>query len=131
MKKKALRKFLMEYIHKGDNRESEKERMRQLYQTLSEDEKNRYEIFRRCHFNRTVIKRIMHLDAPNVSNKHVALIVSSLAKVFVGEIVEKALDCKTDEEKNSPLKPDHIRKSYEEYAKEHGSIKPVKNTILF
>ena len=105
---------------------------------FSEDQLNRYEVYRRSAFQKSTIKKVRFLFfriyyvaavkyifiwtfkiIQTVCNKtvshNVVIAMSGIAKVFVGEIVEKALDVKDSWNQTGPLQPEHIRDAYRIY----------------
>ena len=64
----------------------------------------------------------------------VAQVVAGVAKVFVGEIVEKARHIQQNRGETGPLSPDHLRQAYREYQEEHGRVgaaRPLRGKKLF
>lgn len=68
----------------------EREKLRLLLSNFSEDQMSRYEAFRRANLNRTGIKKLANAVLNQSITGNVAVTLSGLAKVFVGELVEKA-----------------------------------------
>lgn len=58
-----------------------------------------------------ILKIIQTVCGKNVSQS-VVIAMSGVAKVFVGEIVEKALDVKQKWSDEGPLQPKHLREAY-------------------
>ncbi|XP_022708139.1 transcription initiation factor TFIID subunit 11-like isoform X2 [Varroa jacobsoni] len=94
--------------------QEEREKMRVLVSSFSEDQLNRYEMYRRAAFPKAAIKRLVQSISGCSVSQNVVIAISGIAKVFVGEIVEKALDCmeQTEEGENpGPIEPRHIREA--------------------
>lgn len=53
--------------------------------------------------------------APNA-----AIVVSGCAKLFVGEMVEKALEIMSEWSDAGPIRPEHLREAYRRYKNERG-----------
>ncbi|XP_003740664.1 transcription initiation factor TFIID subunit 11 [Galendromus occidentalis] len=94
--------------------QEEREKMRVLVSSFSEDQLNRYEMYRRAAFPKAAIKRLVQSIAGCSVSQNVVIAISGIAKVFVGEVVEKALDCmehNEDGDLKGPIEPKHIREA--------------------
>lgn len=130
----------------------DRERLRLLLANFSEDQMSRYEAFRRANLNRTGIKKLANAVLNQSITGNVAVTLSGLAKVFVGELVEKAREVERQmdrefleqavkkrkledgtelpveegaEERQPPLlaiRPEHMREAWRLYRKEMGTV---------
>ena len=88
-----------------------------LVSNFSDEQLDRYEMYRRSAFSKVSIKRLMHSITGSVPSSNVVIAMAGIAKVFVGEIVEEALEVQREENQNSeqtptPLEPKHLREAY-------------------
>jgi transcription initiation factor TFIID subunit 11 len=84
-----------------------------LVSNFSDEQLDRYEVYRRSAFSKVSIKRLMHSITGSVPSSNVVIAMAGIAKVFVGEIVEEALELQRqeNESKNTPLEPKHLREA--------------------
>ena len=88
-----------------------------LVSNFSDEQLDRYEMYRRSAFSKVSIKRLMHTTTGTVPSSNVVIAMAGIAKVFVGEIVEEALAVQRREKNNpevkpTPLEPKHLREAY-------------------
>lgn len=104
--------------HKNLNIDEEANiKLQVLVSNFSDEQLDRYEMYRRSAFSKSSIKRLMHSITGSVPSSNVVIAMAGIAKVFVGEIVEEALeiqrqDNNSGESKPTPLEPKHIREAY-------------------
>ncbi|KAH7102478.1 hTAFII28-like protein conserved region-domain-containing protein [Auriculariales sp. MPI-PUGE-AT-0066] len=82
----------------------------------------RFEAYRRATFNRQAVRKLIHQGLGLTVSPQIAQVVGGMAKVFVGEIVEKAKRAQDRRGGEGPISPDDLREAYREYVEEHGSV---------
>lgn len=88
-----------------------------LVSNFSDEQLDRYEMYRRSAFSKVSIKRLINTTTGTMPSSNVVIAMAGIAKVFVGEIVEEALaiqrrEKNNPEAKSTPLEPKHLREAY-------------------
>ncbi|KAG6887752.1 hypothetical protein C0992_010853 [Termitomyces sp. T32_za158] len=109
------------------------------FQSQSKDNLNpaqydRFEAYRRHALPKAAVRKVIQQTLGQQVSQPVAQIVAGFAKVFVGEIVEKARAVQRRRGESGPLSPDHLREAYRMYQEETGRVgaaRPLKSKRLF
>jgi len=91
--------------------EERREKMQVLVSTFTESQLDRYEMYRRAAFPKAAVKRIMQTVTGCSVNPNVVIAMSGVAKLFVGELVEEAMDVLETGGESAPLQPKHLREA--------------------
>lgn len=99
--------------------DSYNERLRQIVEQMTPEQQQRYEYFVRSTLNPTTFRKVMEAlsgiprDSKAGEIEDVALAARGASKLFVGDLIETAVDvqqrCGTD---SGPLKPWHVREAF-------------------
>ncbi|XP_020855318.1 transcription initiation factor TFIID subunit 11 isoform X2 [Phascolarctos cinereus] len=108
-KMKIETKERKEKNHKVD--EDEIQKMQILVSSFSEEQLNRYEMYRRSAFPKAAIKRLIQSITGTSVSQNVVIAMSGISKVFVGEVVEEGGQAT---QRQSPSKPKEPEKKWTE-----------------
>lgn len=90
---------------------AERQKLQLLISHLSEEQLNRYEVYRRASFPKAAVRRIIQTVAGCTVSQNAVIAMAGIAKMHVGEIVEMAIDVKEQWEDTGPVQPKHIREA--------------------
>ncbi|GAA0156460.1 general transcription factor [Lithospermum erythrorhizon] len=87
--------------------------MQAMLSQFTEEQMNRYESFRRSGFQRANMKRLLaSITGSSKISVPMTIVISGIAKMFVGELVETARVVMSERRESGPIRPCHIRESY-------------------
>lgn len=88
-------------------------KMQSILSQFTEEQMSRYESFRRSGFQKANMKRLLGsiTGSPKISVP-MTIVVSGIAKIYVGELVETARVVMTERNESGPIRPCHIREAY-------------------
>jgi len=101
---------------------------------LTDEQMKRYEFYRRSDLRKEKVKKLLssyNFIPPATSPSDSFIIaVKGLAKVFVGEVVENALEVQEQWKESGPLQPKHVREAYRRMMRD-GLIPVVRSTPTY
>eukprot|EP00899_Mesostigma_viride_P002460 jgi/Mesvir1/12214/Mv00442-RA.1 len=91
---------------------TDRERMSAILEKFTPEQMNRYEAFRRVKFAKAAVKRVMlNVLGPQSVNPQSVIVVSGLAKMFVGDVVEMSRVIMSEAGEEGPIRPSHMREA--------------------
>jgi transcription initiation factor TFIID subunit 11 len=111
-----------------------KDNLKVLMDNFSPAQYDRFEAYRRHALPKQAVRKVIQQTLGQQVSQPVAQIVAGFAKVFVGEIVEKARAVQERRGETGPLSPDHLREAYRMYQEETGRVgaaRPLRSKRLF
>ncbi|KIM87787.1 hypothetical protein PILCRDRAFT_814506 [Piloderma croceum F 1598] len=111
-----------------------KDNLKVLMDNFSPEQYDRFEAYRRHALPKQAVRKVIQQSLGQQVSQPVAQIVAGFAKVFVGEIVEKARSVQERRGDTGPLSPDHLREAYRMYQEETGRVgaaRPLRSKRLF
>nr|XP_043626340.1 transcription initiation factor TFIID subunit 11-like [Erigeron canadensis] len=102
---------LGKFHSKGDPDKMAK--MQSILSQFTEEQMSRYESFRRSGFQKSNMKRLLaSITGSAKISMPMTIVVSGIAKIFVGELVETARMVMAERKELGPIRPCHIREAY-------------------
>ncbi|KAJ1957725.1 transcription initiation factor TFIID subunit 11 [Dipsacomyces acuminosporus] len=96
-----------------------KEEVKELWDQMSEDQRQRYGVYRRTALNKGSVKKLASQILNQQVSPTMAFVIAGFSKMFVGQIVESAVQIQAEWGDEGPLKPAHLREAYRLYKKEN------------
>ncbi|KAG8379299.1 hypothetical protein BUALT_Bualt07G0074000 [Buddleja alternifolia] len=88
-------------------------KMQEILAHFTEEQMSRYESFRRSGFQKSNMKRLLtSITGSAKISVPMTIVVSGIAKMFVGELVETARVVMAERRDTGPIRPCHIREAY-------------------
>ncbi|KAI3428901.1 TAFII28 domain-containing protein [Psidium guajava] len=88
-------------------------KMQAILSQFTVEQMNRYESFRRSGFQKATMKRLLvSITGSQKVTMPMTIVMSGIAKMFVGEIVETARIVMSERKESGPIRPCHIREAY-------------------
>lgn len=80
---------------------------------FTEEQMSRYESFRRSGFQKSNMKRLLtSITGSAKISIPMTIVVSGIAKMFVGELIETARMVMAERKDTGPIRPCHVREAY-------------------
>ncbi|KAG2447050.1 hypothetical protein HYH02_007801 [Chlamydomonas schloesseri] len=88
---------------------------KEVFDSLTEEQKSRFEAFMRSSIPKPKMKKLMTAILRNaVPNERAIIAMCGISKLFLGELVELARVCASQEGHTGPLLPRHIHRAYQQ-----------------
>ncbi|KAJ3197262.1 transcription initiation factor TFIID subunit 11 [Irineochytrium annulatum] len=119
--------------------EEEREAMKALIDSLSEEQLHRFEAFRRSKLPKPVVKKVrLHthtrvkqyqmlqaIMGPTVAAS-VVIVAAGCGKLFIGDMVGKALEVMGEWGDTGAIRPEHLREAHFRIQKEQAVMAPLR-----
>ncbi|CAM0882126.1 unnamed protein product [Alopecurus aequalis] len=103
----------MDKLPSGTSDPDKLAKMNALLSQFTEDQMNRYESFRRSGFQKSNMKKLLaSITGSQKISMPTTIVVSGIAKMFVGEVIETARIVMSERKDSGPIRPCHIREAY-------------------
>ncbi|KAI9030426.1 histone-fold-containing protein [Hyaloraphidium curvatum] len=86
-----------------------------MFSSLTEDQMQRIEAYRRLKLPEKVITAAMNGSIPGRISKNIELVVAGAAKVYAADVITYAQQVKADWGEEGPLRPEHLREGLRRY----------------
>ncbi|KAL0921240.1 hypothetical protein M5K25_008297 [Dendrobium thyrsiflorum] len=87
-------------------------KMQEILSQFCEEQMSRYESFRRSGFQKSVMRRLLAaITGSQKISVPMTIVVSGIAKMFVGELVEAGRIVMRERKESGPIRPCHIREA--------------------
>lgn len=96
--------------------------MKHILDRLTPEQSLRYDTFRRSRIQGPLLKKWMSSYSNFLIHPNISIVMAGISKVFVGELVEAALQLKSQYGNSGPLLPSHIRAAYIRLNSRSGSL---------
>merc|ERR1719445_1358690 len=97
---------------KAEQAAEDREKMQLLVSQFTEDQLDRYAMYRRSALPKTTVKKIMQTITGCSVGQNVVIAMAGIAKVFAGEVIEEALaSMERQGEAGQPVRPKHLREA--------------------
>lgn len=107
-----------EWNQEASSRGRSKDELKALLDCFSDEQLQRYEVYRRSVLGRSTVKKLVGTILNQQVTQTMAFVVAGFCKVFVGEMVEKAREVMEDWGETGPIRPEHLREAQRRYKKE-------------
>ncbi|KAF9120640.1 transcription initiation factor TFIID subunit 11 [Linnemannia schmuckeri] len=107
-----------EWNQEASTRGRSKDELKALLDCFSDEQLQRYEVYRRSVLGRSTVKKLVGTILNQQVTQTMAFVVAGFCKVFVGEMVEKAREVMEDWGETGPIRPEHLREAQRRYKKE-------------
>ncbi|KAK9724484.1 hypothetical protein RND81_05G076100 [Saponaria officinalis] len=88
-------------------------KMQSILSQFTEEQMSRYEAFRRAGFQKSNMKRLLvSITGSQKISVPMTIVVSGIAKMFVGELVETARIVMSERRESGPIRPCHMREAF-------------------
>ncbi|PNW88028.1 hypothetical protein CHLRE_01g011350v5 [Chlamydomonas reinhardtii] len=88
---------------------------KEVFDSLTEQQKSRFEAFMRSSIPKPKMKKLMTAILRNaVPNERAIIAMCGISKLFLGELVEMARVCASQEGHTGPLLPRHVHRAYQQ-----------------
>ncbi|CAN6444618.1 unnamed protein product [Victoria cruziana] len=87
-------------------------KMQAILSQFTEEQMSRYESFRRSGFQKATMRRLLMSIAGCPISMPMTIVMSGIAKMSVGELVETGILVMNERKESGPIRPCHIREAY-------------------